>query len=90
MSSHSETAIQSVPRKAVNGSKLSVVGLAYKPNVHDERESPSYVRMQRMKELGGGGRLFRSLRVGHPSVPQTFALGGRALGGLEPGNHREL
>ncbi|HEX9046251.1 MAG TPA: nucleotide sugar dehydrogenase, partial [Verrucomicrobiae bacterium] len=30
-------------RKAVNGSRVLIVGLAYKPNVDDERESPSYV-----------------------------------------------
>ena len=32
-------------RKAVNGSRVLIVGLAYKPNVDDERESPSYVLM---------------------------------------------
>ena len=32
-------------RKALNGSKVLVLGLAYKPNVDDERESPSYVLM---------------------------------------------
>jgi UDP-N-acetyl-D-glucosamine dehydrogenase len=39
-------------RKAVNGSRLLVVGLAYKPNVDDERESPSYVLMELLKERG--------------------------------------
>jgi UDP-N-acetyl-D-glucosamine dehydrogenase len=39
-------------RKAINGSKVLVVGLAYKPNVDDERESPSYVLMERLKQLG--------------------------------------
>lgn len=29
-------------KKAVNGSKILIVGLAYKPNVDDDRESPSY------------------------------------------------
>jgi len=32
-------------RKALNGSKILVLGLAYKANVDDERESPSYVLM---------------------------------------------
>ena len=31
--------------KAVNGSRVLILGLAYKPNVDDERESPSYVLM---------------------------------------------
>ncbi|HTX22407.1 MAG TPA: nucleotide sugar dehydrogenase [Candidatus Aquilonibacter sp.] len=39
-------------RKPVNGSRVLVVGLAYKPNVDDERESPSYVLMNLLKERG--------------------------------------
>jgi len=39
-------------RKAVNGSRVLVLGLAYKPNVDDERESPSYVLLDLLKERG--------------------------------------
>jgi UDP-N-acetyl-D-glucosamine dehydrogenase len=39
-------------RKSVNGSKVLVVGLAYKPNVDDDRESPSYKLMELLKERG--------------------------------------
>src|SRR5882724_11354773 len=39
-------------RRALNGSKILVVGLAYKPNVDDERESPSYVLMELLIEQG--------------------------------------
>ncbi len=39
-------------RKALNGSRVLIVGLAYKPNVDDERESPSYVLMNLLKERG--------------------------------------
>ena len=39
-------------RKPVNGSRVLIVGLAYKPNVDDERESPSYVLMQLLKDRG--------------------------------------
>jgi UDP-N-acetyl-D-glucosamine dehydrogenase len=38
--------------KAVNGSRVLVVGLAYKPNVDDERESPSYRLMELLQERG--------------------------------------
>jgi UDP-N-acetyl-D-glucosamine dehydrogenase len=38
--------------KAVNGSRVLVLGLAYKPNVDDERESPSYVLMDLLSERG--------------------------------------
>ncbi|MBL4576125.1 MAG: nucleotide sugar dehydrogenase, partial [Opitutaceae bacterium] len=39
-------------RKAVNGSKVLVLGLAYKPNVDDDRESPSYILMNLLQERG--------------------------------------
>ena len=38
--------------KAINGSKILILGLAYKPNVDDERESPSYVLMKLLSEGG--------------------------------------
>jgi UDP-N-acetyl-D-glucosamine dehydrogenase len=38
--------------KSIKGSKVLVLGLAYKPNVDDERESPSYVLMEMMKNRG--------------------------------------
>jgi UDP-N-acetyl-D-glucosamine dehydrogenase len=38
--------------KAIKGSKVLVLGLAYKPNVDDERESPSYVLMNLLAERG--------------------------------------
>jgi len=39
-------------RKAIKGSKILILGLAYKPNVDDERESPSYVLMKLLTERG--------------------------------------
>lgn len=39
-------------QKSVNGSRILVLGLAYKPNVDDERESPSYVLMEMLKSRG--------------------------------------
>jgi UDP-N-acetyl-D-glucosamine dehydrogenase len=39
-------------RKALKGSRVLIVGLAYKPNVDDERESPSYVLMDLLNERG--------------------------------------
>lgn len=38
--------------KPVKGSRVLVVGLAYKPNVDDERESPSYRLMELLKQRG--------------------------------------
>ena len=48
-------------RKAVNGSSVLVLGLAYKPNVDDERESPSYVLMTLLKERGAAAAYFDPL-----------------------------
>src|SRR3989440_7385669 len=39
-------------RKSVKGSRVLILGLAYKPNVDDERESPSYVLMNLLNERG--------------------------------------
>ena len=38
--------------KPVKGSRVLILGLAYKPNVDDERESPSYVLMSVLSERG--------------------------------------
>ncbi len=39
-------------RKPVNGSKILLLGLAYKANVDDVRESPSFVLMELLKKRG--------------------------------------
>ncbi|WP_430452805.1 nucleotide sugar dehydrogenase [Rhodopirellula europaea] len=39
-------------KKALNGSKVLLVGLAYKPNVDDDRESPSYELLDRLTSQG--------------------------------------
>ena len=39
-------------KKPVNGSKILLVGLSYKANVDDDRESPTYVLMDLLKERG--------------------------------------
>ncbi len=39
-------------RKSVNGSRVLILGLAYKPNIDDDRESPSYVLMDILEERG--------------------------------------
>ncbi|NNM28968.1 MAG: nucleotide sugar dehydrogenase [Akkermansiaceae bacterium] len=44
--------------KSVNGSRVLLIGLAYKPNVDDERESPSYALMQLFAEGGAAVEYF--------------------------------
>ena len=39
-------------KKPINGSKILILGLAYKPNVDDDRESPSYALMKKLEDRG--------------------------------------
>jgi UDP-N-acetyl-D-glucosamine dehydrogenase len=39
-------------KKSVNGSRILVLGIAYKKNVDDMRESPSVFIMERLRDLG--------------------------------------
>lgn len=38
--------------KPIRGSRILIIGIAYKPNVDDDRESPSYTLMDLLKEWG--------------------------------------
>lgn len=38
--------------KSIKGSRILVLGLAYKPNVDDDRESPSYTLMRKLEQRG--------------------------------------
>jgi UDP-N-acetyl-D-glucosamine dehydrogenase len=49
---HQVAAALNARKKALNGSKILILGLAYKANVDDDRESPSYVLMTMLKERG--------------------------------------
>ena len=44
-------------QKSVRGSKILVLGLAYKPNVDDDRESPGYHLLNLLKKRGRESRL---------------------------------
>lgn len=39
-------------QKSVSGSRILVLGLAYKPDVDDVRESPSFVLIEKLQDLG--------------------------------------
>jgi len=49
---HRVTEALNARRKAVNGSRVLILGLAYKADVDDERESPSYHLMDLLKQQG--------------------------------------
>ncbi len=67
-------------RKPLNGSKILVLGLAYKPNVDDERESPSYVLMDLLKSGGADvGYYDPHVPVSRPSREHSHWAGTRSV-----------
>ena len=54
--------------KAVNGSRILVLGLAYKPDVDDVRESPSFELIGNLLELGA------KVDYNDPHVPATHQM----------------
>lgn len=49
--------------KSLKGSRILLLGLAYKPNVDDDRESPSYILMEKLEARGA------SVQYHDPFVP---------------------
>ena len=54
--------------KAVKGSKILVIGLAYKPDIDDVRESPSFELIEHLETLGA------DVDYHDPHVPQTHKM----------------
>jgi UDP-N-acetyl-D-glucosamine dehydrogenase len=54
--------------KAIKGSKILVLGLAYKPDVDDVRESPSFELIERLSALGA------AVDYNDPHVPETHKM----------------
>jgi UDP-N-acetyl-D-glucosamine dehydrogenase len=52
----------------VKGSRVLVLGLAYKPDVDDVRESPSFELITRLRELGA------HVDYNDPHVPETHPM----------------
>ncbi len=61
-------------RKSLNGSRLLVLGLAYKPDVGDTRESPSYEIIEELRELGA------EVDYSDPFVPVAYPVRKHELG----------
>jgi UDP-N-acetyl-D-glucosamine dehydrogenase len=57
-------------RKSVNGSNILLIGLAYKPNSGDARESPAIAVARRLTDLGA------SLRAVDPLIPADHVPAG--------------
>lgn len=67
-------------RKPLNGAKVLVLGLAYKPNVDDERESPSYVLMDLLRKGGAEVQYYDPhVPVSRPSRQHPHWAGTRSV-----------
>jgi UDP-N-acetyl-D-glucosamine dehydrogenase len=54
--------------KSVKGSRILVLGLAYKPDVDDVRESPSFELIEKLEHLGA------QVDYNDPHVPRTHKM----------------
>ncbi|MGN6370735.1 MAG: nucleotide sugar dehydrogenase [Phycisphaerae bacterium] len=54
--------------KAVRGSRILVLGLAYKPDIDDVRESPSFELIEKLEEMGA------HVDYNDPLVPRTHRM----------------
>ena len=61
-------------RKSVKGSRVLILGLAYKPDVDDVRESPSLELIVRLKKLGA------QIDYNDPHIPETHRMRNYDLG----------
>jgi UDP-N-acetyl-D-glucosamine dehydrogenase len=78
-------ALSSAKQKSVSGARILLVGIAYKKNINDMRESPSLVLMEELERLGAQVA-FHDPHV--PVIPMTrehAALAGRHSVDLGPG-----
>jgi UDP-N-acetyl-D-glucosamine dehydrogenase len=64
-------------KQAVNGSRLLLLGLTYKPNTSDMRESPAFAVAKRLVRLGA------EVRYVDDHVPQLDVAGAHTAAGLQ-------
>jgi UDP-N-acetyl-D-glucosamine dehydrogenase len=64
-------------KKAVNGSNILFLGVAYKPNINDERESPALEIMDITAHKGG------NVTYHDPYIPQVKTNEGRTFSSQE-------
>ncbi len=74
--------------KSVNGSKIGVLGVAYKPNVGDIRESPSLDIIKRIKSLGGNLKIYDPFLPDYSNATKEEVLSADAV--LLLTNHNEF
>ena len=76
--------------KAIKGSRILVLGLAYKPNVDDERESPSYRLLEKLTQRGAVVAYHDPLCAGDSPDARTLAMGRNRIRSLGRTHHRGI
>ena len=76
--------------KAIKGSRILILGLAYKPNVDDERESPSYRLARETRTTWRRGGLSRPVCARDSPDARTSAMGGNRIHSLGPVHDRRV
>jgi UDP-N-acetyl-D-glucosamine dehydrogenase len=64
-------------RKGLNGSRILIIGIAYKKNVDDPRESPALVLMEMLEQRGADVEFFDPLIPVIPNMREHPTLRGR-------------
>lgn len=89
-------------KKAINGSRILLIGLAYKPDVDDDRESPTYKLMDYFKEMGAEVSYYDpfvpvikpSRQYGHWAGKESISWGESTIRGFDvviiSTNHSEI
>lgn len=72
--------------KAIKGSRILAVGIAYKPDVSDDRESASLEVARRLQARGGDVHVLDPM----VSLDRIAGHGFEAMAGLEPGEEYDL
>ena len=68
-------------KKPINGSRILFIGVAYKPNIDDARESPALEIIDTIIKKGGIVSYF------DPHIPSVITPAGNELQSIQPSNH---
>jgi UDP-glucose/GDP-mannose dehydrogenase family, UDP binding domain len=74
--------------KAIKGSRILILGLAYKPNVDDERESPNYRLLEKLAHRGADVAYHDPLCARDSPNTRTPSMGGNRVRSMGPSFNR--
>lgn len=71
-------------QKAINGARILMLGMAYKKNVEDTRESPAFVLLETMEERGAEVDFYDPFVPVIPHMREHAAMAGRRSVAFDP------